>query len=112
MYFGYLLKDTSFAASFSRALPGTEIAIGDYAFYQVDPNEALELINTNFNPLEEPLTVFDLNFRQKTGSSTEGDFSDFGFTRKTEATEETTESVTASEPTQADTTADTPTTEP
>ena len=116
MYFGYLLKDTSFAASFSRALPGTEIAIGDYAFYQVDPNEALELINANFNPLDEPLTVFDLNFRQKTGSSTEGDFADFGFTRKTEATEETTESGTASEPTQADTTADTtadtPTTEP
>ena len=115
MYFGYLLKDTSFAASFSRALPGTEVTIGDYAFYQVDPNEALELINANFNPLEKVLTVFDLNFRQKTGSSTEGDFADFGFTRKTEATtatdasEETTAPTEATPETQA---TEAPTTEP
>ena len=115
MYFGYLLKDTSFAASFSRALPGTEVTIGDYAFYQVDPNEALELINANFNPLEKALTVFDLNFRQKTGSSTEGDFADFGFTRKTEATTATdaSEETTAPTETTLETQAtEAPTTEP
>ena len=126
MYFGYLLKDTSFAASFSRALPGTEITIEGYAFYQVDPNEALELINASFNPLEEPLTVFDLNFRQKTGASTEGEIGAFGFGKKTEATEETTEETTeeitassateeSSEPTQEGTdnqTTEAPTTEP
>ena len=118
MYFGYLLKDTSFAASFSRALPGTEITIGDYAFYQVNPDEALELINANFNPLEKALTVFDLNFRQKTGSSTEGDFADFGFTKKTEATEETTEpssseeTTDSTEPATDNQTTEAPTTEP
>lgn len=84
MYFGYLLKDTSFSASFSRALPGVEITIGDYAFYQVDPEEALELINTSFNPLDEDLTIFDINFRQKTGDSTEGEFSAYGFGNNTD----------------------------
>lgn len=124
MYFGYLLKDTSFAASFSRALPGTEITIEDYAFYQVNPQEALELINASFNPSEEPLTVFDLNFRQKTGASTEGEIGAFGFGKKTESTEETdaTEETTASsapeessEQTQESTdnqTTEAPTTEP
>lgn len=113
MYFGYLLKDTSFAASFSRALPGTEIAIGDYEFYQVNPQEALELINANFNPLEEPLTVFELNFRQKTGSSTEGEIGAFGFAKKTEATEPESSEET-SEATQESTNESTeaPTTEP
>ena len=116
MYFGYLLKDTSFSASFSRALPGTEITISGYAFYQVNPDEALELINANLNPLPEPLTVFDLNFRQKTGSSTEGDFADFGFAKKTETTEEdgkTTEETTRSTTAEPDTQSpDTPATEP
>ncbi len=116
MYFGYLLKDTNFSASFSRALPGTEVKVGGYAFYQVDADEALELINANLNPLPEPLTLFDLNFRQKTGSSTEGEFSDFGFTSKTESTgeDETTSEETAQPPSdEPDTQSpDAPTTEP
>ena len=90
-YFGYLLKDASFTSSFSRVLPGETVKIGDTSFYQVDTKEALDMINDNFNPLPRALTTYNLNFRQKTGSSTEGNYSPFGFPTKRTTTEEETE---------------------
>ncbi len=91
MYFAYLLKDTSFASSFSRALPGEEITVSGVSFYQVDPEEACEMLNDSFNPLSKELTVYHLNFRQKSGSTTEGYYEPFGFpsTTKKPTTEDT-----------------------
>ena len=37
------------------------------------------ILNEAFNPLDEDLTVFDVNFRQLTGDSGEGSYSSFGF---------------------------------
>ncbi len=79
VYLGELLQKSRFAAGFSRALPGVVIEAGGMEFYQVNPEEALPLLNASFNPLETELTVFNLNFRQYAGDSTDGEISPFGF---------------------------------
>lgn len=88
------LKESNFDTAYSASLPGKEIkADGEY-FYQVDIEDAVELLNSYFNPLEEELSIYDVNFRQKTGDSGEGYYSDFGFpsTETTAPSEEETES--------------------
>lgn len=89
-YLALLLRNTDLNDSFSVVLPGEEITVKDESYFEVDPEEAVVLLNEHFNPLESELDVYDVNFRQKTGSSTDGEGWDpFGFpTKKTEPTED------------------------
>ena len=78
-YFGHLLQGMDMKAVYSRALPGEVVETGGAYFYQVEPNEAAVMLNECFNPLDDELTVYDLNFRQVTGDSGEGEYSSYGF---------------------------------
>lgn len=116
-YLGHLLQGMDMKAIYSRALPGEVVEAGGAYFYQVEPNEAAAMLNECFNPLEDELTIYDLNFRQVAGDSGVGEYSHFGFgngknntvdddddddtdnTEETEATEETPE-VTEEQPTE------------
>ena len=107
-FLGHLLQGMDMKAIYSRALPGEVVQAGEAYFYQVDPEEAALMLNESFNPLEDELTVYDLNFRQLAGASGEGEYAAYGFgngknntndnnndddgggeTEATEATEET-----------------------
>ena len=78
-FLGHLLQGTDMKAIYSRALPGEVVQAGGASFYQVDPNEAVVMLNECFNPLEEDLTVYDLNFRQVAGDSGVGEYAAYGF---------------------------------
>ena len=78
-YLGHLLQGTDMKSIYSRALPGEVIEAGGKSYYQVDAEEAVNILNEIFNPLDDDLTVYDVNFRQLTGGSGEGSYSDFGF---------------------------------
>ena len=78
-FLGHLLQGMDMKAIYSRALPGEVVEAGAASFYQVDPDEAVVMLNESFNPLEEDLTVYDLNFRQLTGDSGEGEYAPYGF---------------------------------
>ncbi len=86
-YLGYLLADFDFENAFSRALPGGEKTIDQETYYEVNPENAVELLNEYFNPMQKELTVFSVNFRQEQGDSGEGEYSDFGFSSSTEESE-------------------------
>ncbi len=104
-----LMKDTRFIAAFSRALPGGEITVDDEYFYEVNPESACEILNGHFNPLDEELTEYDVHFRQKQGSSGEGELPEWGFngggggTATTEATDAPDELEPNEEPTETET---------
>ncbi len=87
------LKRAKLEDAYDTCLPGKEIKVDGEYFFQVDVEDAVELLNTHFNPLEEELSIYDVNFRQKTGASGEGNYSDFGFpsTETTAPTEDETE---------------------
>lgn len=89
LYFRYLLQDVGFDPSVSEALEGEEITVKGESYFEVDPQKACDQLNNGFNPIaNKRLTVYQLNFRQKTGSSTDGHYSSFGFpTTKKETTE-------------------------
>ena len=55
-YLAYLLQNVDTSTVFSRALPGGEIEIEDVYYYEVDPEAAIELLNTHLNPLKNDLT--------------------------------------------------------
>ena len=78
-YLTHFLKDVDLMSAFSRALPGGEIDVEDILYYEVNVEDAVAMLNEIFNPLEDALTIYDVNFRQKTGASGEGEFSDYGF---------------------------------
>lgn len=78
-YLGHLLQGTDMRSIYSRALPGEVIEADGKSYYQVDAEEAVSILNEAFNPLDEDLTVYDVNFRQLTGGSGEGSYSEFGF---------------------------------
>lgn len=78
-YLGHLLQGMDMKAIYSRALPGEIVEAGGAYFYQVDPNEAAVMLNESFNPMEDDLTVFDLNFRQVAGDSGVGEYAAYGF---------------------------------
>ena len=82
-YLGYLLSDFDFAGAYSRALPGEGKEIDGITYYQVNTDQALTILNDRFNPLEEELTAFSVNFRQEQGDSGEGQYSDYGFSSGT-----------------------------
>ena len=81
-----LLRNIDLYAAYSRALPGGEIEIDYVLYYQVDIEDALEMLNAQFSPLEQDLDEFDVNFRQLTGDSGDGEYSDYGFSDSTEST--------------------------
>lgn len=81
-YLGYLLKNVTFSAAFSTVLPGEVLEAGELTFFEVDPEDTLGMLNSNFNPSAKALEVFDLHFRQLTGSSTDGEMSPYGFTTR------------------------------
>ena len=85
-YLGYLLADFDFENAFSRALPGGEKEIDKETYYQVNPEQAVEILNEHFNPLQKELTVYSVNFRQEQGASGDGEYSDYGFSSSTEET--------------------------
>lgn len=87
-YYGVLLRQIDLLAAYSRALPGGEIEVDETAYYQVNSEKALEIINEQLNPMEKDLDEFDINFRQLTGDSGDGEYSDYGFSDNTESTEE------------------------
>ena len=78
-YYGLLLQEIDILGAYSRALPGGEIEIKDVLYYQVNSEKALDIINEQINPLDKALDEFDLNFRQLTGDSGDGEYSDYGF---------------------------------
>lgn len=86
LYFFKKLTRKAFSDAYSATLPGEVITIGeeegwDYTidYYQVSPEDTVDILNDYFNPLEKALTTFNLNFRQKTGLSTDGEFEAYGF---------------------------------
>lgn len=85
-YLALLLRETDLYSAYSRALPGGEIEIDDVLYYQVDIEKAVEMLNEQFSPLESALDEFDVNFRQLTGDSGDGEYSDYGFSDSTEST--------------------------
>lgn len=94
LYFRYLLQDDGFDPSVSEALEGKEITVKGEDYFEVDPEDACDQLNNGFNPFpNKRLTVYQLNFRQKTGSSTDGYYTPYGFpsSTKKETTEETTD---------------------
>ncbi len=82
-YLAYMLADYDFDDAFSRALPGGEIEVEDEVFYQVDTEDAVEMLNERFNPLEKDLTVYNVSFRQKQKPSGEGQYSEYGHSSST-----------------------------
>lgn len=78
-YLGYLLSGIDFNKVFSEALPGDEIEDDITRYFEVDPEDAVEILNARFNPLADDLTIYTVNFRQQTGSSTDGTFDSYGF---------------------------------
>lgn len=78
-YYGLMLQEIDILGAFSRALPGGEIEIKDVLYYQVNSEKALEIINEQINPFDKALDEFDINFRQLTGDSGDGEYSDYGF---------------------------------
>lgn len=87
-YLAYLLADYDFDDAFSRALPGGEIKVEDDVFYQVNTEDAVEMLNEQFNPLEKDLTIYNVSFRQKQRPSGEGQFSDYGHSSSTTAADD------------------------
>ena len=85
-YLAILLRNIDLYAAYSRALPGGEIEVDEVLYYQVDIEDALEMLNEQFSPLEKDLDEFDINFRQLTGDSGDGEYSDYGFSDSTEST--------------------------
>lgn len=83
-YMAYLLVDFDFDDAFSRALPGGEKEIDKETYYEVDPENAVELLNLHFNPMQKELSVYSVNFRQEQGASGEGEYSDYGHSSSTE----------------------------
>lgn len=108
-YFGHLLRDVDMLSTYSRALPGEEIKAKEGSFYQVNPLESLPILNEIFNPLPDELTEYDLNFRQLTGDSGEGQYSAFGFGN---GRNNTTGNTTSTEPSSSETAATEEATEP
>ncbi|MBQ6431789.1 MAG: LCP family protein [Oscillospiraceae bacterium] len=78
-FLGHLFQGLDMNGIYSRALPGEVVEAGGAYFFQVDPNEAVVMLNEHFNPLDKELTVFDLNFRQVAGDSGEGEYAAYGF---------------------------------
>ena len=85
-YLALLLQDMDLYSAYSRALPGGEIEVDDLLYYQVDIEMAVEMLNEQFSPLTSELDEFDVNFRQLTGDSGDGEYSDYGFSDSTEST--------------------------
>lgn len=123
-YLAYLLADANLNDVFSRALPGGEITEDGVDYYEVDPEDAVEMLNGQFNPLDSDLSVYDVSFRQQTGESGEGEYDPYGFghnsgtsggnSRETESSDETDETEPdETEPDETEPTEDSePTTEP
>lgn len=91
-YLALLLQDLDLESAYSRALPGGEIEVKELFYYQVDIAQALEMLNAQFSPLSSVLDEFDVNFRQLTGDSGDGEYSDYGFSDSTESTDESEDS--------------------
>ena len=86
LYFFKKLTRKSFDDAYSVTMPGEIISLGedeglDYTveYYQVSQEDAVSVLNEYFNPLEKALTVFNINFRQKSGLSTDGEYQEYGF---------------------------------
>lgn len=86
LYFFKKLTRKSFDDAYSATMPGEIISLGedeglDYTveYYQVSQEDAVSVLNEYFNPLEKALTVFNINFRQKSGLSTDGEYQEYGF---------------------------------
>lgn len=78
-HMGYLLRSFDFERAYSQSLPGKEINVDEMAYFEVNAEDAMRLLNKTFNPLEEMLTEYDVHFRQEKGASGEGNMTDFGF---------------------------------
>lgn len=87
-YLAYLLVDFDFDDAYSRALPGGEVEVDEVSYYQVDPEDAVDMLNEHFNPLDKDLTVYNVNFRQQQDPSGEGEYSDYGHSSSTTTGEE------------------------
>lgn len=85
-YLAIILRGMDLYAAFSRALPGGEIEIDEVLYYQVATDDAIDMLNEQFSPLDTELDEFDVNFRQLTGASGDGEYSDYGFSDSTEET--------------------------
>lgn len=86
LYFFKKLTRKSFDDAYSATMPGEIISLGedeglDYTveYYQVSQEDAVSVLNEYFNPLEKALTVFNINFCQKSGLSTDGEYQEYGF---------------------------------
>lgn len=78
-YLGYFLQGLDLSSIISVSLPGKVIEVEEREFYEVNPKETVELINRYFNPTDKELTVYDVNLRQLTGDSGEGEWEEYGF---------------------------------
>lgn len=83
-YLAYLLENVDTASVFSGTLPGGAIKVDGVSYYEINPEEALEMLNEHFNPLKGALSIYDINFRQETGDSGSGEYDSYGFSSSTE----------------------------
>jgi hypothetical protein len=90
-YLAYVLADFDFSTAQSRPLPGGENEIAKKLYFQVSPSKAVTLINEHHNPLKKDLTIYQVNFRQETKGSGEGEYSDYGNFTKTEESSKNTD---------------------
>lgn len=94
-YLGNLLRNCDFRSAYSNVLPGEAVDTDNIEVFQVEPEEALEILNEHFNPLEKDLGIFKVNFRQKQTDSGEGEMPDWGFHNSTSEKETEEESTSA-----------------
>ena len=77
-YLAILLADFDFENAFSRALPGGEKKIDGNTYYEVNIDQAVKMLNSELNPLQKELTVYNVHFRQEQGDSGDGEYSEYG----------------------------------
>ena len=90
-YLAYLLADYSFEEAYSSPLLGTVKEIDGQTVFEVNPEEAVKVLNEYHNPLKKELSVYNVNFRQEQTDSGEGEYSDYGKFTKTDESSKNTE---------------------
>lgn len=110
-YLAYLLADYDFDDAYSSPLPGKAKNIQGQAYYEVNPDKAVNTLNEYHNPLSKELSVYNVNFRQEQADSGEGEFSDFGHNTTTNATTKPTEDSTTEGTTESESSDETEPTE-
>lgn len=111
LYFSEILKNYGYTDIPFQTFSGDEITVGEEDYFEIDPDSALILLNSGFNPTGKDLTGYHLNIRQKTGNSGDGNvtWSGYGYHSNGNTNNPTDDEPTDDEPTDDEPTDDEPT---